>query len=274
LKINEEYAVEKVLANWAIKTWWFAIAGKEVQLFIHATNPIIKGADKLIEELPNTALLENESMVFIKGGWFNMGSKTGEKDECPIHTVWIDDFAIGKYPVTQKEWKQLMTHSPSKFRGNDLPVENISWNDIQKFIEKLNAKSGKKYRLPTEAEWEYAAKGGENYLYSGSNNINEVAWYISNSERRTHEVGQKKANNFGLYDMTGNVWEWCNDWYDENYYKNSPERNPRGSSDGTERVVRGGSWLDDAEGCWVSYRDFTDPIKGYSGIGFRIVQDL
>ena len=159
-------------------------------------------------------------MVFVKGGTFMMGatpeqgSDAGDGEK-PVHSVTVSDFYIGKYEVTQAQWKAVMGKNPSHYKGENRPVERVSWYDIQKFIEKLNAKTGKRYRLPTEAEWEYAARGGnqsKGYKYSGSNDIGSVAWYTNNSGDRTHPVGQKQPNELGLYDMTGNVWEWCSDW--------------------------------------------------------------
>ena len=156
------------------------------------------------------------NMVFVQGGSFQMGSNNGQSDEKPVHSVTVSDFYIVKYEVTQKEWRDIMGSNPSKWKGDNLPVEKVSWDDVQTFIKKLNAKTGLNYRLPTEAEWEYAARGGNKsngYKYSGSNDIGSVAWYASNSGSKTHSVGQKKPNELGIYDMTGNVWEWCNDWY-------------------------------------------------------------
>ena len=173
-------------------------------------------------------------MVLVKGGTFQMGSNERD-DEKPIHAVTVGDFYIGKYEVTQKEWEAVMGSNPSRFKGANRPVELVSWNSIQEFLQKLNSKAGKHYRLPTEAEWEYAAKGGnqgQNYECSGSNSIDEVAWYNGNSSRQTHEVGQKQPNELGIYDMSGNVWEWCSDWYDANYYSSSPSKNPQGPSSG------------------------------------------
>ncbi len=202
-----------------------------------------------------------KNMVFVKGGYFMMGSNDGEADEKPIHKIWVDDFNIGKYEVTQKEWQEVMGSNPSYYRGEDLPVDQVSWNDVQDYLSKLNAKTGKKYRLPTEAEWEYAARGGNKsrgYEYSGSNNIEEAAWYNGNSGSKTHPAGTKKPNELGLYDMTGNVWEWCSDWYDENYYKNSPDRNPQGGK-GSSRLLRGGSWDNSDYNCRVSVRSSNSP---------------
>jgi len=171
---------------------------------------------------------------------------------------------------------------PSHFKGDNLPVESVSWNDIQKFLKKLNQQTGKNYRLPTEAEWEYAARGGSvethgrvSLQYAGSNNIDEVAWYGDNSGSKTHTVGQKKPNELGLYDMSGNVWEWCNDWHDEKYCKNSPQNNPQGANSGEYRVVRGGSWGLNTWHCRVANRLRRNPGYRFNYLGFRLVsQDL
>ena len=184
-------------------------------------------------------------MVEVTGGTFQMGSTSGGSDETPVHTVTLSDFKIGKYEVTQKQWHDVMGTNPSYFTGNDLPVEHVSWNDVQTFITKLNEQTGNTYRLPTEAEWEYAARGGisaSSTSCAGSNTIGDVAWYYDNSGSETHTVGTKQANELGIYDMSGNVWEWCNDWYGSDYYSSSPQNNPQGSSTGSYRVKRGGSW--------------------------------
>ncbi|MBI3755375.1 MAG: formylglycine-generating enzyme family protein, partial [Deltaproteobacteria bacterium] len=194
----------------------------------------------IIEEL-------KKSMVLVKGGCFQMGDTfgDGESDAKPVHEVCVDDLYMGKYEVTQIQWKAIMGDNPSQFKdcGDNCPVENVSWSDIQEYLTKLNNKTGKKYRLPTEAEWEYAARsGGKNEKYSGGNAPDSVAWYGSNSGSKTHPVGQKQPNRLGIYDMTGNVWEWVQDRYDGNYYKNSPKNNPKGSDSESYRVLRGGSW--------------------------------
>ena len=213
-------------------------------------------------------------MVFVKGGTFQMGSNDGSDDEKPIHTVTVTGFYIGKYEVTQKQWKEIMGSNPSSFKDCDnCPVESVSWNDVQNFLKKLNEKTGGNYRLPTEAEWEYAARGGNKtngYKYSGSNSVDDVAWYTSNSGSKTHTVGTKQANELGIYDMSGNVWEWCGDWYDKDYYKNSPENNPKGASSGLNRVLRGGSWAVDAGGCRSANRLRINPGSTALDVGFRI----
>ena len=184
--------------------------------------------------------------VYVPGGCFQMGSDSADADddEKPVHRVCVNGFWVGKYEVTQGQWQKVMGSNPSDFqKGSNYPVENVSWEDCQKFIEKLNLQSRKSFYLPTEAEWEYAARGGSaSEKYAGSNNVDRVAWHGDNSGSSTHAVGGKSANNFGLYDMSGNVWEWCADWYGEDYYKKSPVQNPQGSGSGSYRVDRGGSW--------------------------------
>ena len=215
-------------------------------------------------------------MVLVAGGTFTMGATAeqgsdAESDEKPTHSVTVSDFYIGKYEVTQSQWKAIMGSNPSKYIGKNNPVENVSWNDIQEFIKKLNAKTGKRFRLPTEAEWEYAARGGnqsKGYKFSGSNSISDVAWYYDNSRRKTHPVGQKTPNELGIYDMSGNVYEWCQDWYGD--YSSSSQTNPTGPSSGSFRVVRSGSWSSYACGCRVSDRSSSFPERRFYGRGFRL----
>jgi formylglycine-generating enzyme required for sulfatase activity/biopolymer transport protein ExbD len=218
-------------------------------------------------------------MVFVKGGTFSMGC-TSEQNDCgaeekPILQVTVSDFYIGKYEVTQKQWKEIMGTNPSSFKNCDYcPVESVSWNNVQDFIIKLNQKTGKNYRLPTEAEWEYAARGGSAGAptrYAGSNKIDEVGWYGSNSSGKTHPSGKKKSNELGIYDMSGNVWEWCSDWYGGYYYKSSSQINPKGPTSGSYRVVRGGSYGDGARNSRVSNRGNTFPTGGGNYQGFRLV---
>jgi formylglycine-generating enzyme required for sulfatase activity len=182
-------------------------------------------------------------MTPIHGGSFQMGSEDGADDELPLHSVTLSSFEIGKYEVTQAQWKAVMDGAnPSRFEGDNRPVDQISWDTIQTFLTRLNEQTGQNYRMPSEAEWEYAARGGlhsNGYTYAGSNTIEDVAWYSSNSDYQTHETGGKSANELGLFDMSGNVWEWCSDWYDESYYSDSPTENPQGPESGTVRAYRG-----------------------------------
>lgn len=216
-----------------------------------------------------------EDMVEVKGGSFQMGKEKGPKNTLQ-HSVYLSAFSIGKYPVTQAQWVAVMGDNPSWFKGDNLPVENVSWESVQEFLTKLNAllqRTTAMYRLPTEAEWEYAAKGGQlskGFLYAGSNEYDYVAWHRYTS-KCTHPVGQKNANELGLYDMSGNVWEWCNDWYDENYYSNSPANNPTGPTTGLYRVSRGGSWYDAAEHCQTAARNGAIWDSRDCDTGFRIV---
>ena len=213
-------------------------------------------------------------MIFVQGGTFLMGSpesEAGRWNDERQHEVTLHDFYIGKYPVTQAQWVAVMGNNPSHFKGDDLPVENVSWNDTQEFIQKLNDLTGKAYRLPTEAEWEFAARGGtqsKGYLYAGSDDLNEVAWWYKNSNSRTRPVGRKKPNELGLHDMSGNVWQWCNDWYGD--YPAEPQINPTGPDSGELRVHRGGSWINVAQYCRSAYRNVNEPTLRYYSIGFRL----
>jgi formylglycine-generating enzyme required for sulfatase activity len=211
-----------------------------------------------------------QNMVFIKGGTFMMGDKVN----APIHEVALSDFYIGRYEVTQKEWGEVMGNSPSAFKGADMPVEQVSWDDIQIFLRRLNEKTGKNYSLPTEAQWEYAAKGGDYFVYSGSESVEEVAWYAENSGNTTHPVGQKKANGYGLYDMNGNVWEWCQDEYNEDYYQECKNKgvvtNLIYQGSGSNHVSRGGSWLCLAAYCTSALRRYYAPSHNYEDLGFRL----
>ena len=186
--------------------------------------------------------------VLIKGGCYKMGSALGNADEKPVHDVCIGDFYLGKYEVTQKQWERTMGTNPSTIKecGLDCPVNAVSWEDSQEFIKKLNTASGKQYRLPTEAEWEYAARsGGRQEKFAGTNDdasIAQYGWYDENSNMKGQRVGQLRANGLGLYDMTGNVQEWCQDWYNETYYGVSTKENPSGPASGQNKIMRGGSW--------------------------------
>ena len=216
-------------------------------------------------------------MVRVEAGTFTMGATSEMEDpydwEKPTHQVTLtNDYYIGKYEVTQALWKAVMGNNPSNFKGDNLPVEKVSWDDCQEFINKLNRITGKTFRLPTEAEWEYAARGGKKsrgYQYSGSNNISDVAWYSDNSGNMTNDVGSKQANELGIYDMTGNVWEWCQDRYGR--YDSFSQVNPTGANSGSDRVYRGGSWSYAARYCRSSFR--LRITSGYrrSFLGFRLV---
>ena len=250
-------------------------------------------------------------MVAVKGGTFQMGSNDGYEDEKPKHEVTVNDFYIGKYEVTQAQYRAIMGENPSYFKNCDnCPVEEVSWYDAIKFCNVLSKKAGlepyyiidkntkdpnnensnddlkwtitineksKGFRLPTEAEWEYAARGGQKsrgYKYAGSDDIDEVAWYTDNSKNKTHPVGQKKPNELEIYDMSGNVWEWCWDWYKKNYYKKSPKENPVGPAEGSDRVFRGGCWDYDAFSAHVARRHGGTPDYGWRSFGFRLVRSF
>ena len=211
-------------------------------------------------------------MVAVKGGTFSMGSESGSDNEKPIHSVTLSEFSIGKTEVTQTLWQAVMGNNPSYFKGDNLPVESVSWNDCQAFITKLNQLTGKNYRLPTESEWEYAARGGnqsKGYKYVGSDNIDEVAEYEGNHNKTTKPVGGKKPNELGLYDMSGNVWEWCNDWYGT--FSSSAQTNPIGVPSGSLRVFRGGSLSNGAFYCRSAYRSTYYPSYSGYNLGLRLV---
>ncbi len=236
------------------------------------------------------------NMVYVEGGTFDMGCTSEQGSDCgsdekPVHQVTLSNFYISKYEVTQAQWKAVMGKNPSHFSGCDeCPVDNVSWEDIQEFLKKLSQQTGKNYRLPTEAEWEFAARGGnrsKGYKYAGSNDIEEVAWYWKNSgdkelsgdwdydkmmenNCKTHVVGTKKANELGIHDMSGNVWEWCSDWYGSDYYASSASANPEGASSGSYRVLRGGSWSSDPDYARVANRYDYYSLSRASHYGFRL----
>jgi formylglycine-generating enzyme len=217
--------------------------------------------------------------VFVKGGCFQMGDTfgDGDKDEKPVHEVCVDDFYLGKFEVTQGQWQVVMGNNPSGFKecGANCPVERVSWYDVQEFVSRLNDKTGKRFRLPREAEWEYAARSGEKgEKWSGTSSEGELglyAWYSRNAGSRTHPVGEKRANGLALYDMTGNVWEWCSDWYGENYYQGSSRNNnPEGPFNGSYRVVRGGAWSGNPGHRRATNRDKNFPTGLLYCYGFRL----
>ena len=239
-------------------------------------------------------------MVLIPAGYFEMGSKHGRDDEKPVHKVWIDSFLMDKYEVTQAEYEKLgqieAFPNPSHFKGANLPVEQVTWPMAAKFCNARSRFDGLTpcynedtaecdfsatgYRLPTEAEWEYACRGGTDtdYSFGGeTRKLGDFAWFADNAMKKTHPVGQKKANPWGLFDMHGNVAEWCQDVFDKDYYKAGPDRNPRGPAEGKQYVLRGGSWKSPAEAARSSYRlgetpGFSDACLARDAIGFRCVR--
>ncbi len=244
---------------------------------ISCGNPLINIEDFKKNQTPNNTFFTETvngvsfNMRLVKAGTFDMGANR----EQPVHKVKISkDYYIGETVVTQKLWTAVMGNNPSKFKGDDLPVECVSWDDAQDFIEKLNRITKKEYRLPTEAEWEHAAREGKNsrYKYSGSDRITDVAWCSENSGNATHPVGSKQSNSLGIFDMSGNVWEWCQDWY--GHYSDSYQIDPGGTDRGSRRVNRGGSWYGDAGGCRVAYRGDDDPDYRDIYLGFRLAVSL
>lgn len=211
-------------------------------------------------------------MIAVKGGTFQMGSDDGYEWEKPVHQVTLSDYYIGETEVTQELWNAVMGSNPSYYTGNmQRPVEMVSWIDCQTFISKLNQLTGETFRLPTEAQWEYAARGGnksKGYTYSGSNVIDDVAWYDDNSGEMTYPVKTKVPNELGIYDMSGNVWEWCSDWYGS--YSSAAQTDPTGPSTGSARVMRGGSWGSDATYCRVASRGSSTPPLSYDFLGLRL----
>jgi adhesin HecA-like repeat protein len=243
------------------------------------------------EDIGRQLQLDRLNMVLVEGGTFQMGSTNGDDDEKLVHAVTVKSFYMGKYEVTQEEWMEVTGINPSNFRGDNLPVEMVSWNEAVEYCNKLSLKDGltpayrgsgddivcdfnvSGYRLPTEAEWEYAARGGNkdyiSYEYSGGNRVYSVAWYYGTSYNSTHPVGTKQANSLGLYDMSGNVWEWCWDWYGS--YSSGSQTDPAGASSGTNRVLRGGSWGSSAASVRSAYRYYYTPSGRGSNLGFRLV---
>ena len=215
-------------------------------------------------------------MIGVQGGTFTMGATSeqgsdAEGDEKPTHQVTLSSFSIGETEVTLELWQTVMGSNPSYFKGPKRPVEQVSWDDCQTFIRELNKLTRRNFRLPTEAEWEYAARGGlksNHTKYAGSSSIGDVAWYDGNSGNLTHDVATKRANELGLYDMSGNVWEWCQDWHGS--YSSGSQTNPKGASSGSRRLCRGGSWWSAARGCRVSYRDNNTPSYRYHDLGLRL----
>jgi formylglycine-generating enzyme required for sulfatase activity len=210
---------------------------------------------------------ETPEMVFVKGGKFLMSQYNGSNPR--LREVTLDDFYISKYPITQEQWMAVMGTNPCTFAGRNMPVEKVNWHDANLYAFRLGLRTGKKYRLPTEAEWEYAALGNVPFEYAGSPDVNEVAWHSGNANGRPQPVGTKKPNDLGLYDMSGNVWEWCMDWHSN--YTNTAVTNPIGAPTGTAKVLRGGSWADIAGFCVTICHGNSDPNVAQGHTGFRLV---
>ena len=245
-------------------------------------NQHIEGINETTDNDSVVKLLEklNNDMVYIEAVEFTMGATKEQKgeansDEKPAHPVVLNCFNLCKYEVTQELWEAVMGDNPSHFKGKNLPVENVSWDDCQKFIMKLNELTGKKYRLPTEAEWEYAARGGSNsmhYKYSGGNYVEYVSWCYINSNDKTHTVGMMKPNELGLYDMSGNVWEWCQDWY--GLYDKKTAYYPTGPIKAYNKVFRGGGYDNGDTYCRCSYRNGTSPQNKFKNLGLRLAHSI
>ena len=221
------------------------------------------------DSLPKIEMVKVESGTF----YFRLDPKES-KDTNVLnqHKVMISEFYISKYEVTESMWQKVMEDSSKTTACEQCPVVNVSYDDVQQFIQKLNAKSGKNYRLPTEAEWEFAAKGAKkskNHQFSGSENIKEVAYYMDNGDYKLQKVGQLKSNELGIFDMSGNVWEWCSDWHSENY--TVQKNNPRGPSNGNKKVIKGGSFNSNLETCKINFRHSVKPDFKSENLGFRLV---
>jgi len=230
--------------------------------------------------VPNQEKVEKllEDFVFVEGGTFIMGSPETEEeryDDETQHDITVDSFYMQASAVAQELWEAVMGNNPSSEEtGSDLPVTDVNWFDSMEFIKAINELTGKKYRLPTEEEWEYAAKGGnksKGYIYSGSNHIEEVAWYEENSEMRLQPVKKLKPNELGLYDMSGNVREWCEDWYEPYRLVQKSSQDPKGADDANRRVLRGGNWDEETPDCRSAYRYCSRPNTRNGLVGFRIV---
>ena len=249
---------------------------------------IVVGLFILISAHPRQATAADNSVIFtepvtamefilVHGGCYKMGDTVGDGyvDEL-VHEVCVEDFYIGKYEVTQGEYKRIAGKNPSYWKGGDkFPVEKVNWHEAQDFITKMNTKTSKNFRLPTEAEWEYAARsGGKIEKYAGSTSPDDVAWYRKNSDGKTHRVGEKLPNGLGIYDMSGNVKEWCEDWYDMNYYQISPKDNPKGPTSGERRIARGGHYDRIDEQVRTFYRDGNKPEHRRAKMGFRLVMPV
>lgn len=238
-----------------------------------ATGLILSGCMSCSGTVSPTAVVNGITLVSIPGGTFMMGSEDGSDHERPVVQVRISSFEIGATEITQAQWRSVMGSDPSYFRGDDLPVEMVSWNDAMEFCRRLSETTGNRFDLPTETEWEYACRAGSTSRYSGGDSERDllrVAWYAGEDCDSTQPVGLKAANGFGLHDMHGNVWEWCRDRYGS--YVGGDVVDPRGPTSGSYRVVRGGSWFSVAGSCRSSVRDYHSPDSRYFHLGFRVVR--
>jgi len=237
-----------------------------------AVNQKLENLDPVIKKLV-------DNMVLVEGGTFLMGATPeqghADYDEYPTHQVTLSSYKIGRFEVTQEEWEKVMGGNPSAFSGSKCPVEMVNWEDCQDFIAKLNEMTDLNFRLPTEAEWEFAARGGKNTTscqFAGGNDLYAQGWYVGNSGNRTKEVGQKAGNELDLYDMTGNLWEWCSDWYGT--YPGSAQENPTGPTSGSSRAIRGGGWNGGPRNCRISNRDGRVSTYKSNRLGLRLVVDV
>ena len=273
-RLTEEQKRNTAKKSSSKNAWLWIVIG------VIAVVGIIIGVNSMSQQIFSKTYTANGvsfDMMMVKAGTFTMGAtsemKAPDSAEKPTHQVTLtNDYYIGKTEVTQALWMAVMGNNPSYFKGDNLPVENVSWDDCQKFISKLNSLTGQNFRLPTEAEWEFAARGGNNsnhYQYSGSNELGDVAWYDGNSGDNTHAVATKQPNELGLYDMSGNVLEWCSDWFGN--YSSSSLTNPTGPNSGSYRVLRGGGWSSLARNCRSSYRHGVAPGNGSLDDGLRLV---
>ena len=284
------------------ETYYFTVLVRNT-LGVRAMYEVKTSTGKVVKEATTTSSTANSSTTtsstqnikadfkLVDGGTFQMGSTSGDSDEKPVHSVTVSSFYMCDHEVTQKEYRDVMGANPSRFSGDNLPVERVSWYDAVNYCNKLSVKEGltpcytingnsttcnfnaNGYRLPTEAEWEYAARGGKKsngYTYAGSNSVGNVAWYYDNSGSQTHNVKTKAPNELGLYDMSGNVWEWCWDW--KGSYSSGSQTNPSGSSSGSSRVKRGGSLDVISSSCRVAFRYYGGPSYAYDLLGFRVVR--
>ncbi|MBF0436168.1 MAG: SUMF1/EgtB/PvdO family nonheme iron enzyme [Magnetococcales bacterium] len=217
---------------------------------------------------PQTGII----LASIPGGCFIMGNDKGEKNEKPAHEVCVDDFWMGIHEITQKQWRQVMGWLPEQsIAADNLPVGNISWLDVERFVTMINKRSAVQFRIPTEAQWEYACSGGgQSKPYCGDGKVEELGWVEENAKNQPHPPGERTPNRFGLYDMTGNLWEWVADWYDREYYRDSPKQNPKGPTVGSSRTFRGGGWLTQGEFARATIRQDMDPTRSYPLLGFRL----